>query len=330
MIFRTPVTFQHKKHPNIKHAQSLLSLGSCFSEHMGNKLIQGKFDCQINPYGVLYNPFSIAKALSELIEKKTYQKSDLFEFNGKWHSWMHHSSFSSYVPEQAVQNINTSLDEAHTRLVSLDYLFITWGSAWVYRKKADYEVVSNCHKVPGNQFERSCISVSEIVDVYSDLIRRIVLLNPKVKIVFSVSPIRHLRDGMHANQISKGTLLLAINELCQIFSNQVSYFPSYEIVIDELRDYRFYSDDMVHPSSLAIDYIWLKFQEVFFDTETISIVKACEQIHKSLEHRPSNPNAPSYHSFLQHLVEEMEHISIKYPTLDFRKEINKCLMQLKK
>lgn len=330
MNFRTPVGIQSKKYPKITHADTLMSLGSCFSNHIGGKLQRAKLDCQVNPYGVLYNPKSIAQALHELIRHKKYTSSDLFEYNGLWHSWMHHGSFSAPTPELALNQINKHLSEAQNRLPQLDYLFLTWGSAWVYELLSEERLVSNCHKVPSNLFRRVQLGVDEIVQIYCNLFRDLWVLCPSLKVVLSLSPIRHVRDGMHANQISKSILLLAQDKIQQLYPDRVYYFPSYELVLDELRDYRFYADDMVHPSPLAIDYIWQRFQETFFDSSTQAIIRACEQIQKGLAHRPTDASAPAYASFLQDLVDKMEQLSIKYPKLDFRKEINQCLIQLKK
>lgn len=329
MQFITPIEIQTKNFPNVNHSHQILSLGSCFSQHIGNKLERSKFNCSINPFGVLYNPASIAKTLDEIMEHKVYTASDLFEHSQQWHSWMHHGDFSNVDKQEVLNQINHRISVAHDFISELDYLMITFGSAWIYRLKQGGEVVSNCHKVRADQFVRERLDIDQIFELYSGLIDKLLLRSPKLKIVFSVSPIRHVRDGLHENQLSKSILLLAIDKLAAKYPN-VIYFPSYEIVLDELRDYRFYADDMVHPSELAIEYIWEKFKIAFFDKQTLTILEECQKIEKSLSHRPLNPNTESYSSFLEHLIEKMKHISNKYPKLDFRKEIDTCRIQLMK
>lgn len=330
MNLRTPVEIKSKEYPKINHNHSILSLGSCFSEHIGDKLVQAKLDCTVNPYGVLYNPLSIETAIREMCSEKLYLEDDLFLYNGEWHSWMHHGSFSALRKEDILDKINSRLQQIREKLHNLDYLFITFGSAWVYKRIEDGAVVSNCHKVPNKQFRREKLSVPEIVEVYKTLIKDIQEISPQLKIIFSVSPIRHISDGLHQNQLSKATLLLAIDALEQLFPDSIFYFPSYEIVLDELRDYRFFADDMAHPSFLAVDYIWEKFRQTFFLKDTDSLISQCEQISKSMAHRPSNPKSPAYVSFLEHLVIKMEQISRNNTKLEFRKEINQCHIQLKK
>lgn len=329
MQFTIPLEISSKCFPKIDHTHTILSLGSCFSQHIGNKLEQAKFDCLNNPYGVLYNPASIAKALEEIIEGKSYTDENLFLYAQQWHSWMHHGSFSNTDKEQALQEINNKSASASAAITELDYLLITFGSAWVYRLKQNNQVVSNCHKVVSDKFVRQRLSIQEIVESYRVIINKLLVKSPKLKIIISVSPIRHIRDGLHENQLSKSILLLAIDQLVHEFEN-IIYFPSYEIVLDELRDYRFYADDMLHPSSIAIEYIWEKFQKAFFTKETGSLIAACLKIEKSLNHRPLNPNTQSYYSFLEDLIDKMNQISNKYPKLDFRKEIDTCRTPLKK
>ena len=330
MQFRTLVHINPKQYPTLSYTNKLMSLGSCFSTHIGNKLKSGKFSCIVNPYGVLYNPASIAKALYEIDRGRLYTEEDLFYFNEQWHSWMHHGSFSSSNKDEALEQINKSLVEAHEKLKDLDVLFLTFGTAWLYELSEEEAIVSNCHKMPNTLFERKKMSVASIVKLYRDLLDYLLKSNPNLKVVFSVSPIRHIRDGMAANQLSKATLLLAIDELVNSYPNSVFYFPAYEIVLDELRDYRFYADDMVHPSNIAVEYIWERFREAFFSADVLRILSECEKIENSLNHRPSDPNALSYHSFLEDLIIKMEEMSINNPKLDFRKEIELCHIRLKR
>ena len=324
MILSTPVILKAKEYPKINHTDRMMSLGSCFSVHIGNKLQEAKFNCLINPFGTLYNPSSIAVALEELMLNKRYNETDVFEYNNLWHSWMHHGDFSSNSSFALLDKINKNISKGHEYLKQLDVLFLTFGTSWIYLLSSNSKLVSNCHKVPNRQFDRVKLSVEDITNQYRSLIGKIRKFNPSVKIVFSISPIRHIRDGLVENQISKSTLILAVDNLCKEFTNCCFYFPSYEIVLDELRDYRYYDRDMVHPSDLAIDYIWSKFKEAFVLKPTEQLIEKCCKINKSLNHRPTDPNSVEYKLFLEHLVLEIEHLIEKNPTLDFRKEIDKC------
>lgn len=205
---------------------------------------------------------------------------------------------------------------------------LTFGTAYVYEQKETGKVVSNCHKLPENKFNRRLLSVEEIVEDYTALITEMAARNPDLKWLFTVSPIRHIRDGMHANQLSKSTLLLAIDRLQQLFPERVFYFPSYEIILDELRDYRFYADDMLHPSPLAIRYLWERFSETFFSPETKQVIVAVQDIRRDLAHKPFHPESEAYQRFLGQIVLKIERLIGKYPYLDFQKETELCHMRL--
>ena len=242
--------------PSVSHADHILLMGSCFAENIGRQLMDAGFQLDLNPFGILYNPLSVSSALREIIRNKEYNKQDLFAYKDLWHSPMHHGSFSAFTPEETLHTINSRLHHAYKKLPELNWLIVTMGTAYVYKQKESGQVVANCHQLPESHFLRYRLSVEEIVEDYTALITEMSALNPDLKWLFTVSPIRHIRDGMHANQLSKSTLLLAIDRLQQLFPERVFYFPSYEIILDELRDYRFYADDMLHPSPLAIRYLW--------------------------------------------------------------------------
>ena len=236
----------------ISHLSKSLLLGSCFAENIGCLMRENKFDCDVNPFGILYNPLSVSKALDDIIACKHYGPDDLFFHQECYHSYMHHGSFSATNREMVLDTINTRLSKASQRLAQTEVLIITFGTAWVYYLQSTREVVSNCHKMPAKTFVREKLTVNDIVETYSSLIAKLQQCSPNLRLLFTVSPIRHVKDGLHENQLSKATLLLAIDELTRKFPEQVSYFPAYEIVMDELRDYRFYADDMGQPSALAI------------------------------------------------------------------------------
>lgn len=328
MNLNTPVEIPSGFIP-IHHAQRLLIMGSCFAENIGTLLAENKFQVDINPFGILYNPLSISMALREIIRKRLYEESDLFSYREYWHSPMHHGSFSAATPEEVVRNIRVRLEQAHKELKQLDWLMLTFGTAYVYEQKKTGKVVANCHKLPEKDFVRRRLETDEITEDYIQLLDELISLNPKIKILFTVSPIRHVRDGMHANQLSKSVLLLAIDRLMQRYPQATFYFPSYEIILDELRDYRFYADDMVHPSSLAVNYLWKRFSETFFHPETQALIKECATIRKAIAHKPFHPESEEYKRFLGQIVLKIERLNGKYPYLDFEKETNMCRLALR-
>lgn len=316
MDFFTPVGLPSGLPPLVQ-ADNLLLMGSCFATNMGSLLVDAKFHPDINPFGVLYNPLSISAALREVVAGKAYKEEDLFFFRECWHSPMHHGDFSSPSMEETLQRINARLLAAHECIHQLDCLMLTFGTSWVYEQKITGHVVANCHKQPESVFIRRRLSVQEIVSDYISLFSGLIARNPKLKVILTVSPIRHIRDGMHANQLSKATLLLAIDQLQASFPEHVSYFPAYELLLDELRDYRFYADDMLHPSPVAIRYLWERFSEAFFSDETKKIMEECESIRKAQAHRPFHPGSEEHKRFLGQIVLKIERLNQKYPYLEF-------------
>lgn len=326
--FRTVVELP-KGLPAITHEGRVLMLGSCFAENVGALLAARKFRLDMNPFGILYNPMSVSEALKSITSGYKYTETDLFFYKESWHSPMHHGSFSGSTKETTLHAINTRLSSAHQAYPDLDWLILTWGTAYVYEQKKSGKVVGNCHKLPDEEFIRRRLTVEEIVDEYTSLLTRMIVRNDRLKILFTVSPIRHIRDGMPDNQLSKATLLLAVEHLKQLFPGKVFYFPSYEIVMDELRDYRFYADDMLHPSALAIHYLWQRFSEVFFSSGTKELMAEVEEIERDLAHKPFHPESEAYQSFLEQIVFKIERLGKKCPYLEFQKEIELCHMRLK-
>lgn len=314
---------------DIRYSDNIMLLGSCFSENMGNLLVESKFTCDVNPFGVLYNPLSIASALGDMLAGRTYGPDDweLFETDC-WHSYMHHSRFSAPTRDECLHLINERLHRASDNLRSLDYLLLTFGTAWVYRLASNGCVVANCHKQPDRLFRRELLGVDDIVREYARLVDELLALRPSLQIVFTVSPIRHMKDGLHGNQISKSVLLLAVDRLCSLYPC-CHYFPSYEILIDELRDYRFYADDMFHPSSLSISYIWQCFCQSYFSAQTMQVMAECQEIAKAISHRPFRPDSLQYKRFLTQIVLKISRLTEKCPTLDFKNELEICHTRLK-
>lgn len=328
MNFYTPVETPSAL-PQLTHTHRLMLFGSCFAAHIGARLTGAKFRCNVNPYGVLYNPLSISAALREISEGKIYTQDDLFFFRECWHSPMHHGDFSSPSKEEALKAINERIASAHEHIFQSDYLLLTFGTAWVYEQRETGRIVGNCHKQPEKCFTRRRLTVDEIVQDYTSLLSELLARNPRLKVLFTVSPIRHVRDGMHANQLSKATLLLAIDQLQAAFPEHAFYFPAYELVLDELRDYRFYAEDMVHPSEVAVQYVWERFSSACFPPETLQVIEESENIRRALAHKPFQPDSEEYKRFLGQIVLKIDRLNGKYPYLDFQKERELCRIRLK-
>lgn len=242
----------------------IVSLGSCFSDEIGTRLKEGGFRIEANPFGTLYNPASIADALDRIIACREVTEADLVQHEGLWHSWHHHGSFSHPTIDETLEACNASLHRAHEALQSARLLMTTFGTAWVFELNGQ-GVVANCHKLPADNFVRRKMTVEEIVSLWKPLLERLTSFNPQLSTLFTVSPIRHMADGAHGNQLSKATLLLSIEQLASCGH----YFPSYEIILDELRDYRFFGPDMTHPSPLAVDIVYDRFQQATMSPATI-------------------------------------------------------------
>ncbi len=285
MDFRTIVKPIEKK-GIINHQNPIILMGSCFTDNIGKKLQDALFNVDINPTGILYNPASIANAINDILTDKQYTAKDLFQRNddSRYYSYNHHSDFSSINKDRMLENINERISEANKITQQPSTLIITFGTAYIYSLKETGAIVANCHKQPASMFDRRMLSIDEIVTMWDALISKLKDTNPSLNIIFTVSPIRHLADGAHDNQLSKSTLLLSIAELCKKYSD-IIYFPSYEILLDDLRDYRFYAQDMTHPSSVAVDYIYSIFSQSFFDKNTIQLAEECESITRRIHHK---------------------------------------------
>ncbi len=312
-MFRTSIDIKPYSF-RLDYQSNILTLGSCFSENMGLKMKNVFFKTEINPFGVLYNPVSILNSINLLLENKRFTASDIFEYKSLWHSFAHSSSFSDVSSELCLSKMNERISFASEFIKSTDVLLITFGTAWVFTDKESGRVVSNCHKLPAAKFNRRRLTVDEITEAYSDLLTKLKALYPNLNVVFSVSPIRHWKDGAHENTISKSTLLLAVDALQNQFGN-VHYFPAYELLMDELRDYRFYASDMLHPSDVAVEYIWSKFSESVFSEEMLQLMKKLEQLAADRTHRPLHPFSPEYALFKENTGKRKNEIIQKYPFL---------------
>lgn len=300
------------------YSKANMFMGSCFTENIGNRMAGLKYNVDVNPFGILYNPVSVANGLRILLQNKEFNNEDLVQANGLWHSFNHHGRFSATNPKQVLKEINNRIKTSADFLKKTDFLFLTFGTAWVYKYKKTGKFVSNCHKIPSSEFERVRLSVEDIVSEYRELLTEIRKLNPSLNIVFTVSPIRHWKDGAVENQRSKAVLLLAIDRLIRDFGKDFcSYFPAYEIMMDELRDYRFYAEDMIHISNVAVDFIWEKFETSIIDKESQSIAVQVQKIVKAYNHRPLHKKTKEYISFLKRMKEETTRLEKKHKHLNF-------------
>jgi len=295
-------------------------IGSCFSEHMGAKLKRAKFTTNLNPFGILYHPLVISRVISRLIDAKTYSEKELVFEDDRYISFDHHGVFNHSDLNVTLSSINNAFEEGIKSLKTADYCYITWGSSFGYHLiDEDDRIVSNCHKIPSKRFIKVKSTVTEIVGQYQQLINRLLDFNPKIKIILSVSPVKHLREGLIDNNVSKAILLLAANELESMFPS-VYYFPSFELLQDDLRDYRFYAKDMAHPNEIAVDYIWNYFQENLFDKKTHLLYNRISAIAQSLEHRPLHPENESYQLFKMQCLNKIDLLEKEFPFLDFKGE----------
>lgn len=315
-MFSTVVNIP-KSSLDISYRDKILTLGSCFAENIGTKLQNAYFQTFINPFGVLYNPMSVGQGLRYLLSEKNFTTDDIFHYGSLWNSFAHSSLFSATTAEETLQNINSRLRAAGNFLSETNVMMITLGTAWVFENAETRNIVANCHKLPANCFNRRRVSRDEIVKELSEVITLLRGRNPQMQFIFTVSPIRHWKDGAHENTLSKSTLHMAIDELEKNFTF-VQYFPAYEIVIDELRDYRFYASDMLHPSETAIDYTWQKFSETYFSMETLKLKKELEQLRADLNHRPLHPETSEYQTFLTSIEKKKKGLIFDYPFLKDR------------
>ncbi len=302
--------------PKIGYDSEIFMLGSCFAENIGEKFEYYKFKNRINPFGILFHPKAIETYLWMASQDENYTETDLFYHNERWHCFDAHSSLSNPDKNVLLSRLNESLFDTKEKIKSSTHIFITLGTAWVYRLKSLDMVVANCHKIPQAEFDKELLSVEEIEQNLQNCVRLIRSVNQSVQIVFTVSPVRHIKDGFVENTRSKSNLIAAVHRIVETSSKFV-YFPSYELMMDELRDYRFYNEDMVHPSDLAIQYIWDRFSEVWISEHAKQTMKQVEEVQKGLSHRPFNPQSEQYTLFLKKLTLKKNQLQSEYPFMSF-------------
>lgn len=303
----------------LTHEDKLLCLGSCFAEHISQKLTYYKFQSLLNPFGIQYNPVSLSRSLIALLEEKRYTENDIFQHNHLWHSFDHHSHFSGTDPKQTLDTINEATRQGTAFLQRADFIILSLGSSFVYENKASEQVVANCHKLPGHLFHRRLLPLEEIQKYLDDTIKRISAHFPNIQFLLTVSPVRHIKDGLIDNQRSKSRLLLAAEWLCH-HHKLVHYFPSYELLMDDLRDYRFYGEDLIHPSNMAINYIWKYFCQAFMEDSTLTLIAAVEKIKTAAAHRPFVPESQQHQQFLKKQLNSIQELESSYSFLDFKVE----------
>lgn len=299
----------------IDHSQKLMLVGSCFSENIGIALQKHHFNCLVNPNGILFNPQSIHQSLVHCLENDPTITSHIHEREGLHFSFLHHSSISENSEQKLKSLLLNKQKEAFDHLKTTDILILTFGTAFTYFHKVQNITVANCHKHPGNVFEKKLLSVEQIVNDYSSLIEKLKAFNPKLKFIFTVSPVKYLKDGVEDNNLSKATLLLGISELKNKF--EIDYFPSYELVIDDLRDYRFYKEDMAHPNDAAIKYVWEKFSDTYFSDETKKLNSELHSINTSEDHKILFPESKEAKMFKENLNIKKKELSQRHPFLKF-------------
>ncbi len=319
--------FDIRKSPYpVKHGQHLLLMGSCFTENIGEKLRKHKFNTLENPNGILFNPVSVVEAINMYINNTQTSDNDIFQHNETWHSWKHHSRFSGITAHECISKINQSTATAHSYLKQADHLLITLGSAWVYTLTGhaaggrEGSIAANNHKAPADWFAKRLLGAEETEKMLTEMLEELFSCNPDIKVSFTISPVRHLREGLIENNRSKAVLIQAVHALVEHYP-QLYYFPAYELVIDDLRDYRFFAEDLVHPNYQATQYVWEKFTEACMSEDTRILMKEIADINLAFQHKPFNPQTKQHQLFLQSYLGKTRSLKEKYSFLDLEQEM---------
>jgi hypothetical protein len=317
--FRTIVEFPVSGE-KVSYGSRCLFMGSCFTEEIGGRMLRLKFPVMVNPFGTLFNPASISDNLELLIERKTFAENDLISHNGKWFSFSHYTGFARYDRQECLALVNKSLQDASVWIRECNYLLITLGTAWTYIYNDTGKLVANCHKLPSAAFTRKLMDPDEICERYAHMLDALKRINPRVLVIFTVSPVRHWKDGAVNNQLSKSILLLGIHRLLKAYGN-TRYFPAYEIFMDELRDYRFYAGDMLHPSETGSAYVWERFCDAYLDEASLKTMAGVTSVLKAVSHRPVQTDLRNMKKFFENLLKQIDQLTLSNPNLDFGPEI---------
>ncbi|MBL3655572.1 GSCFA domain-containing protein [Fulvivirga sediminis] len=324
-MFRTEINIPSSP-KKIDLSTPILSIGSCFSDCIGNRFKDNKFQALANPFGTVYNPISIFKLLAYSLNKE-YPAEDTYISTGNLQAnYDFHSSFSSVDKDAVAEGVKSSIDKTHSQLLKCKWLIITFGTSFIYRRKDNHEIVANCHKVPSKHFTKELLSQAEMIQEFSVLLKKLQKINPALNIILTVSPVRHIKDTLEQNSVSKSILRTLCHELST--SNQnIHYFPSYEIMMDDLRDYRFYKGDMIHPTEVAEDYIWGKFADTYFTSDTQQFLKKWSKLRRAIHHRPFNLESEEHQKFIHETINKLNQLSQQ---IDLTTEIEGLKKQIAK
>ena len=319
MKLQTQIPLKNQSSNQIDYHSNILLLGSCFVENIGKKIDYYKFQNCLNPTGILFHPIALECLMSNAIKGKVFTEKDVFFLNEQWHCFEAHSKLSNSSKEALLRDLNRSVKQTNKQIHDATHIVITLGTAWVYKHIESDSIVANCHKVSQKQFTKELLSIKAIEKALQNAVATIRTVNPTASIVFTVSPVRHLKDGFVENTQSKAHLITAIHQLLsnQMQPRNLNYFPSYEIMLDELRDYRFYKEDMIHPNAVAVNYIWEKFQRVWISSEAQKTMCDVEAIQKGIQHKPFNLNSDAHQQFLQQLEEKQKVLQSKFSHIIF-------------
>lgn len=304
----------------ISYADSILLTGSCFTEHISERLKRHKFRVLENPNGILFNPLSVAQSLNGYLDGRQYEVDELFYLNELWNSWDHHTRFSHVDKTAALVGINEAQQQAAAFVRSAGWVVITLGSAFQYFLKEGGKQVSNNHRAPAQWFEKRLLPIAEIVDALNATLQKLKDVNPVAQVLFTISPVRHIRDGVTDNNRSKARLVEAVHELCGRYGH-VHYFPAYELIIDVLRDYRYYDVDFVHPNYMATSFVWEQFVQACIAPAEHEAMKQVGELMTAKNHRPRFPETEAHTKFLLAQLEKAKDIARRYPQIDMKEEI---------
>ena len=317
MNLQTQIPLKKELRNQIDYKANILLLGSCFSKNIGDKLAHFKFQSEQNHFGILFHPKAIETLITNAINEKKYTEKDIFFTNERWHSFEAHSNLSCADKNKLLENLNTAIQQTNQQLKNASHVIITLGTSWIYRFIETDTIVANCHKIPQKKFLKELLSVDEITESLEAIISLIMSVNKNAAIIFTVSPVRHLKDGFVENQQSKSHLIAGIHQLLDCARRDIFYFPAYEIMMDELRDYRFYAEDMIHPNATAINYIWEKFLNVWISDAAHQILQEVTVIQNGLNHKAFNPNSEQHQQFLIGLKSKIKLLQEKHPFMEF-------------
>ncbi len=326
MELSTKIPIPKSNHP-IDYNSRIVSFGSCFADEVGKKFEHFKFNHLTNPFGILFHPLAIEKVIDFALSEKKFTQDDIFLLDERWHCFDVHSALSHPDKEWMLTTLNDTLNVTRQNIIEATHFIITLGTAWIYRHIESNEIVANCHKVPQKAFEKKLLSIDEIATSLENLVSKVKAVNPEISFTFTISPVRHLKDGFVENQLSKAHLISGLHKFLESQNSPLlwggvgagDYFPSYEILMDELRDYRFYAQDMIHPNQLAINIIWERFSDTYFTKETFATLKEVDVVQNRLAHKPFNAQSDSHHKFLKSLSQKINLLQQQFPQMQFDK-----------